>query len=119
MGGVVEIGIGIDGLSVDARLEMQVRRRGTSRLSGQCNDLSSLHLFTGLHQILAVVAVVGLQAVVVANAHQISIARIGTGEDDLAVEGCPYLVVGLGLQVYTCVASSTALAIGTDDLGVG
>ena len=75
---VVEVDVGVDGLSVDAGFEMQVGCGGPACLSCEGDDLSGLHPVAGLDEVLAVVAVVGLQAVLVADADQVSVTGEGS-----------------------------------------
>ena len=114
---VVEETGGVDALTVDARLEMQVLSSGTACATCQCNDVTSLDAVADLDKILGVVAIIRLEAVGMLDAYQIAITRVGSREHHLAIEGCKDVVVGLGLDVGTRMATTATRAIGADDLG--
>lgn len=98
---VVEETGGVDALTVDARLEMQVLSSGTACATCQCNDVAGLDAVADLDKILGVVAIIRLEAVGMLDAYQIAITRVGSREHHLAIEGCKDVVVGLGLDVGT------------------
>ena len=115
--GEVEVVGGVLGLAVDAGLEMEMRGRGTARLAYEGNHLPRLDALALLDEVLGVVGVVGLEAVLVADAHEVTVAREFVGIDHFTGEGGIYLVLGLRLEVDTGMHPSTALPIGTDHLG--
>ena len=114
---VVEETGGVDALTVDACLEMQVLSSGTACATCQCNDVTSLDAVADLDKILGVVAIIRLEAVGMLDAYQIAITRVGSREHHLAIEGSKDVVVGLGFDVGTRMATTATRAIGTDDLG--
>ena len=70
----IEIVGWITGLAIDTRLEVQMGRRGTTRLTYEGYHLPSLHVLTFLHQVLRVVGVIGFQSVGVLDADQVAVA---------------------------------------------
>ncbi len=98
----VEVVGGILRLAVDAGLKVQMGRCGATRLAYEGYHLSGLNVLTHLHHVLGVMGVVGLQAVGVLDADQIAIARELTREYHLTIEGGIDLILGLGLEVGTC-----------------
>ena len=75
---VVEETGGVNTLTVDAGLEMQVLSSGTTCATCQCNDVTSLDVVTNLDQILGIVTIIRFQTVVVFDAYQIAITRVGS-----------------------------------------
>ena len=75
---VVEETGGVDALTVDARLEMQVLSSGTACATCQCNDVAGLDAVADLDKILGVVAIIRLEAVGMLDAYQIAITRVGS-----------------------------------------
>ena len=65
---------GIKGGTAVARLEMQVRTGGTAGGAAQADDVSGVHPVPGLHISLGKVTVEGLQAVGVADDHQVAVS---------------------------------------------
>ena len=96
---VVEETGGVDALTVDARLEMQVLSSGTACATCQCNDVTGLDAVADLDKILGVVTIIGLEAVGMLDAYQIAIAIERTREHHLAIEGSKDVVVSLGFDV--------------------
>lgn len=114
---VVEETGGVDTLTIDACLEMQVLSSGTACATCQRNDVTSLDAVADLDKILGVVTIIGLEAVGMLDAYQIAITRVGSREHHLAIEGSKDVVVSLGLDVGTRMATTATRAIGADDLG--
>lgn len=112
----IKVDGGVLRLAVDAGLEVQMGRGGTSRLSCEGNGLSCLYALPHLYQVLGVVGVVGLQSVGMPDTHKFAIAREFLREDHLTVEGRIDLVLGLRLEVHAGMHPSVALAVGTDNL---
>ena len=73
---VVEETGGVDTLTVDARLEMQVLGGGTARATCQCNDVTGLDVVADLDQVLGIVTIICFEAVVVLDAYQIAITGV-------------------------------------------
>ena len=96
---------------------MEMRGRGTARLAYKGDDLTRLDALTFLDEVLGVVGVVGLEAVLMADAHEVAVAGEFVGIDHLTWEGGVDLVLGLRLEVDTGMHPSAALAVGTDHLG--
>ena len=96
---VVEETGGVDALTVDACLEMQVLSSGTACATCQRNDVTSLDAVAHLDKILGVVTIIGLEAVVMLDTYQIAITIVLPREHHLAIEGSKDVVVSLGLDV--------------------
>mgnify|MGYP003442031159 FL=1 len=60
---MVEEEVGVDGASVEAYLEMQVRSCGPSRLSGESDDLTGFYFLALLDEVLRLMAVAGGESV--------------------------------------------------------
>ena len=114
---VVEETGGVDALTVDACLEMQVFGSGTACATRQCNDVAGLDAVANLDKILGVVAIIRLEAVGMLDAYQIAITIVLPREYHFAIEGSKDVVVSLGLDVGTRMATTATRAIGADDLG--
>lgn len=104
----VEHHTGVEVLAVDTHFEVQVCRGGSPCASGQSDRLARLYPVAGLHQVLGVVAIDGLQPVVVTNYDHIAVGRIGLGHAHDAVEGCHNRVVGTGLDVVARMMPASA-----------
>ena len=61
---------GVDTLTVDACLEMQVLGSGTACATRQCNDVAGLDAVANLDKILGVVTIIRLEAVGMLDAYQ-------------------------------------------------
>ena len=96
----VEDDVGIEMVAIDAGLEMQVFGRGAPRAPGQGDGLPGPHVVARLDQVLGVVAVDGLQPVVMTDNDNVAIRRVGLGHPHDSLEGRHDRVVGARLQVH-------------------
>ena len=108
---------GVVSLAIDTCLEMQMLCCSTACTTRQRNDVTSLYPITYLYQILGVMAIIGLQTITMQYTYQVAIACILGREDHFTIESRTNLIVGLGLQVYTRVTSTSTASIRADDLG--
>lgn len=110
----VEDDIGVEVLAVDACLEVQMLGRGASGASGQCDGLSGFDCVATMYKVFEVVAVYRFQSEVMAYDDDIAVGAIRLGHPYYAVEGTPYGVFGVGLDVYATVASPPPSVRGDD-----
>ena len=88
--------------------------RGASGASGQCDGLSGFDRVTTMYKVFEVVAVYRFQSEVMAYDDDIAVGAIRLGHPYYAVEGTPYGVFGVGLDVYATVASPPPSVRGDD-----
>ena len=100
-----------------AYLKMKVLGGSTSSTSCKGYLLSAFHVVANLYEVLGIVAVKGFETIGVTKDDAVAIAAIDLRHRHHTVESGIDGVVGLGLQVYTRVRTSSACAIRTDDLG--
>ena len=114
----VEENVGVEVLAVDACFEVQVLGSGSSCASCQSDSLPGLYRVAALHQVFGVVAVDGLQAGGMAYHNDITVGAVGFRHAYHTGEGTADGVVGLRLDVDTCMPSA-APSIGRDNFAVG
>lgn len=77
MTGMVEQKVRIDGTSLEAHFEMQVRCGGPARTARKTNNLTSFHLIAGFDKVARLMAVARGEAISMADNDVIAITKIG------------------------------------------
>ena len=112
----------VDRVAEVAKLEMEVRSCGTSRITTKGDHITRLHLLSRLHQHLGEVSVQRLQAIVVADHDEVAVALLlhaHTRQAHHAVESRAHRVAHLEAHIRTCVETSPTLAtLGGDQIHV-
>lgn len=106
---MVEDEVWIEAAALEVSFKVQMLGRGTTRATGQSDDLPRLNLIAHLYKVLRLMAVERLQAVGVLQDDAVAVAIIALRACHNAVEGCYNLVVGLRLEVYSRVAASASI----------
>lgn len=101
-------------LAVDTCLEVQMLGGGTSGTSGQRDGLSGFDRVAAVHKVFRVVAVYRFQSEAMPHDNDIAISTVGLGHPYHSVEGTPYGVFGMGLDVYAAVAPLAPPVVGDD-----
>lgn len=76
MVGVIKEDRRVDRAATEADLEVEVRRRGAARLSGEADDLTGFYLLPNLHEVLRLVTVARREAVSVADDDIVAVTEI-------------------------------------------
>ena len=93
---------------------MQVRTRASSCITTQTDRITSLHVLVLVHQSLGHMSVDGLQAIMVANHHIVTVAgSLVVGHTDLSIEGSTDGVTDINLHVNTLVHTSPTATVVT------
>ena len=109
---------GVDTLTVDARLEVQVLGGGAPRPSRQGDLLSSSHLLPLFHVVLGVVGIKGLRTILMFNDDTLTIAIVNIRHRDHTVIDSIDRIIRFGLQIYARMPmGASVVLIGTNHLG--
>ena len=108
----VDDALGVEHLSHISALEVEVRARAATRIATEGNRLTCHYPVASLDQTLGEVSVVGLDAVVVTNNNECSIARIGRlREAHTTIKSGADGVAHLQRNVYAVVVLATTHTI--------
>ena len=107
-GGEIEDQVGIEMLTVEASLKMEMGGCGTPRTSRESYRLPRFDPIARFDQILGIMAINSLQTVVMPDNNHIAISRIGFGHPHKAVECSHDCIVGLRLDIHAGMVSASA-----------
>lgn len=99
---------GVERLSAYTCFEVQVLGGGTSCSAHQGNRLSCMHPCPLLYQVAYVVAIGSLEAVSMANHHEIAVGIIGPAQYHFPRECCTYRISSLGLDICASMPSASS-----------
>ena len=104
----IEDHIGVEMLPVEAGLKMEMGGSGTSCAPSQRNGLPCLDPVTRFDEVFGVVAINGLQTVVMPDNNHVAISRVGFGHPYNAIKSSHDRVVGLRLDVHARMVPASA-----------
>ena len=107
-GGEIEDQVGIEMLTVEASLKMEMGGCGTSCTACETNRLPCFDPIAWFHQVLGIMAINSLQAVVMPDNNHIAISRIGFGHPYKPIKSSHDRVVGLRLDVHARMVPASA-----------
>ena len=107
-GGEIEDQVGIEMLTVEASLKMEMGGCGTPRTSRESYRLPRFDPIARFDQILGIMAINSLQTVVMPDNNHIAISRIGFGHPYEAIKSGHDRIVGSCLDVYTGMVPASA-----------
>ena len=117
-GGEIEDQVGIEMLTVEASLKMEMGGCGTSCTSRERNRLSCFDPIARLDQILGIMAINRFQSIVMTDHNDIAIGRIGFGHPYEAIKSSYDRIVGFRLNIHTGMVPASA-SVWRDDLASG
>ena len=107
-GGEIEDQVGIEMLTVEASLKMEMSGGGTSCASRERNRLSCFDAIARFHQVLGVMAVSRFQSIVMTDHNDIAIGRIGFGHPYEAIKSGYDRIIGFCLDIHAGMVSASA-----------
>ena len=107
-GGEIEDQVGIEMLTVEASLKMEMGGCGTSCTSRERNRLSCFDAIARFHQDFGVMAVSRFQSIVMPDNNHVAISCVGFGHPYNAIKSSHDRVVGLRLDVHARMVPASA-----------
>lgn len=117
-GGEIEDQVGIEMLTVEASLKMEMGGCGTPRTSRESYRLPRFDPIARFHQVLGVMTVSRFQSIVMTDHNQVTIGGVGLCHSHKTVESGYDRIVGSCLDIYTGMVSASA-SVWRDDLASG
>ena len=107
-GGEIEDQVGIEMLTVEASLKMEMGGCGTPRTSRESYRLPRFDPIARFDQILGIMAINRFQSIVMPDNNHIAISRIGFGHPYKPIKSSNDRVVGLRLDVHARMVPASA-----------
>ena len=107
-GGEIEDQVGIEMLTVEASLKMEMGGCGTPRTSRESYRLPRFDPIARFDQILGIMAINRFQSIVMTDHNDIAIGRIGFGHPYKPIKSSNDRVVGLRLDVHARMVPASA-----------
>ena len=117
-GGEIEDQVGIEMLTVEASLKMEMGGCGTPRTSRESYRLPRFDPIARFDQILGIMAINRFQSIVMTDHNDIAIGRIGFGHPYEAIKSSYDRIVGFRLNIHTGMVPASA-SVWRDDLASG
>ena len=107
-GGEIEDQVGIEMLTVEASLKMEMGGGSTPCTSRERNRLSCFDAIARLHQVLGVMTVSRFQSIVMTDHNQVTIGGVGLCHSHKTVESGHDRIIGFCLDIYTGMVPASA-----------
>ena len=117
-GGEIEDQVGIEMLTVEASLKMEMGGCGTSRTSRESYRLPRFDPIARLDQILGIMAINRFQSIVMTDHNQVAIGGVGLSHPHKTIESGYDRIVGFRLNIHAGMVPASA-SVWRDDLASG